>query len=182
MIPILFSTDSALAAFAKQRAQRGVYNGEDNARNRRLIGWCVHLLIVSPIESARIIYTRDVGHHESGWWKNPDYERCFHLSISFCINPTDEPLPFNKKVAERIARAFWGDDARKAWIESPYTPEGKILSVHHYRLFCDPAWSPIIPRKEVYSKEDTPSHWRSFSELHDPSDDVDAPWLKAASI
>ena len=30
-----------------------------------------------------IILTRDVGYHSSGWWKNPDYERCYHLSISF---------------------------------------------------------------------------------------------------
>lgn len=30
-----------------------------------------------------IIFTRDEGAHTCGWWKNPDYERCYHLSISF---------------------------------------------------------------------------------------------------
>lgn len=27
---------------------------------------------------SRLIYTRDVGHHTSGWFKNPDYEQCLH--------------------------------------------------------------------------------------------------------
>lgn len=30
-----------------------------------------------------LVYTRDVGHHSCGWWKNPDYERCYHLSLSW---------------------------------------------------------------------------------------------------
>jgi hypothetical protein len=25
----------------------------------------------------------DIGAHTSGWWKNPDYEACWHLSISY---------------------------------------------------------------------------------------------------
>ena len=25
-----------------------------------------------------IVFTRDIGYHTSGWWKNPDYERCYH--------------------------------------------------------------------------------------------------------
>lgn len=32
---------------------------------------------------AIVIMTRDIGYHTSGWWKNPDYERCFHVSISY---------------------------------------------------------------------------------------------------
>lgn len=177
---MLFRSIDALVLVAKTRARRGLYDGTVNDRNMRLIMLCSHLISVTLIESARLIFTRDVGHHSSGWWKNPDYERCYHLSVSFCVTPTDEPLPFRKPFAEKLARAFFGDDARLCWVEKSYSPEGKICDVHHYRLFCDPSWSPILPRGEVYSKEDTPPNWLSFSELHGAID-VDAPFLTAAS-
>jgi len=179
---IIFNDLGALVPFAKLRAERGLYTGQANDRNMRLMALCRHLLAVTPIESARLIYTRDVGHHESGWWKNPDYERCLHLSISFCVNPTDAPLPFRKSFAEKVARAFFGDDCRKAWIEPPYSPEGKRCDVHHYRVFCDPAWSPILPRGEVYDRTNTPASWKSFSEIHGDQPELQqAPWLLAAS-
>lgn len=179
---ILFTELGALVRFAKLRAQRGTYDGRQDSRNMRIIGQCRHLYSIDPEVSARLIYTRDVGHHSSGWWKNPQYERCLHLSISFCINPTDAPLPFDRREAEKIARAFFEDDARKCWVELPYTPEGKHADVHHYRLFCNEAWQPILPRGEVYSRDDTPADWKSFSEIHGFSPlPEDAPWLKAAS-
>jgi hypothetical protein len=178
----VFQDIGPLVGFAKLRANRGLYDGLVNDRNMRLIKSCSHLLAVSPIESARLIYTRDVGHHSSGWWKNPEYERCLHLSISFCANPSNRPLPFRSKFAEKVARGFFGDDAAKAWIEPPYSAEGKICGVHHYRVFCDAGWNPILPRGEVYSRDNMPSGWRSFSEIHgyEPRPE-DAPFLKAAS-
>lgn len=39
-------------------------------------------------------------------------------------------------------------------------------TVHHYRLFCDKAWKPILPRGEVYSKDWTPADWKSWSDVH----------------
>jgi hypothetical protein len=180
---ILFSTTDALVPFAKRRAMRlACYDGRVTDDNMWLMHRCSHLLAISPIESAAIIFTRDIGHHSSGWWKNPDYERCFHLSISFLVNPTDEPLPFRPKIGERIAKAFYGEDVRKVWCERPYSEEGKIRDVHHYRLFCDPLWTPILPRGEVYRKDETPAGWLSFSELHGVAlEDIEAPWLKATS-
>lgn len=180
--PVLFTDMSALVRFAKLRAKRGVYDGRVDNQNMRLLRTCSHLYSINPEVSARLIYTRDTGHHSSGWWKNPDYERCLHLSISFCVNPTDAPLPFEKGQAQTIAEAFFESDTRKCWVEPPYSPEGKRADVHHYRLFCDQTWSPILPRGEVYNREFTEIGWRSFSELHGytPTQD-DAPWLKATS-
>ena len=37
--------------------------------------------MVHPFRGITIAFTRDVGYHSSGWWKNPDFERCYHLSI-----------------------------------------------------------------------------------------------------
>jgi hypothetical protein len=106
-----------------------------------------------------IIFTRDTGHHTSGWWKNPDYKRCYHLSISF-------PGGRNKNALEKILDSLFGQNKRKLWIEPPYSDIGKSREVWHYRLFCDEHWQPIIPRGEVYSKELTEAGWKSYSELH----------------
>lgn len=86
---------------------------------------------------SQLIYSRDVGHHTSGWFKNPDYERCRHLSISYL------------------------------WTEPPFTEQGKRDGVWHFRVFCDQGWQPLMPRGEVYSRELTERGWRSFSEVRE---------------
>ncbi len=174
----------SLVPFAILRAHRQTYDGTVNDRNMRLMSRCRHVFAINSVTSATLIYTRDVGHHTSGWWKNPDYERCRHLSIAFFAGALSAPLPlpFNRKEAQRIAEAFFREDTRKCWIEPPYSPEGKRADVHHYRLFCDPSWTPMIPRGEVYSREQMPFGWKSFSEIHgwSPTEE-NAPWLKAVS-
>ena len=109
-------------------------------------------------------YTRDVGHHTSGWFKNPDYERCYHLSMSFRPADHDGVKAAIKELSEFVFR----DDVRCAWVESAKTPEGRELGVVHYRVFCNAHWQPLIPRGEVYSAEFTEKGWRSWSEVHGP--------------
>lgn len=112
-----------------------------------------------------LIFTRDAGMHSSGWWKNPDYERCWHLSLSFHDPITGEKGPKDTKLTDEWLDAFYGDDQRYLWAEPPYSPQGKRADVWHYRVFCDPSWSPILPRGEVYTKTFTEKSWLSFSEL-----------------
>ncbi len=175
----LFTSLDALVNFAKLRAERGLYNGKVNEYSRQLIGDCTHWYEDKTRgQRAIIIYTRDVGHHSSGWWKNPDYERCLHLSLSVRDAVTQQPLPRERKLFQEISEAFFRAEARKAWIEGPYSPEGKQSDVWHYRVFCDPSWTPIMPRHEVYSREFTEIGWKSFSEIHGLGlDQVDAPFL-----
>ena len=106
-----------------------------------------------------IIFTRDVGHHTSGWFKNPDYERCYHLSISF-------PGGRNRKKEEYVLKKIFGNNCRFLWCEPPYSLEGKKAEVYHYRLFCNENWEAIMPRGEVYSTQFTELGWKSFSEIH----------------
>jgi hypothetical protein len=163
----------------RRARQRALLRNYDGSEDMELMRHCSHLLSITPRESAAIIYTRDAGHNMGGWWKNPDYERCLHLSISFLENPTDAPLAYNRKIAMRIARAFFGDDTPKAWVEPPVSPRGIIRGVHHYRLFCDAGWRPLMPRGEVYTKDNTPAGWKSFSEIHGWSPTKEnALWLK----
>jgi len=97
-----------------------------------------------------VLFTRDEGMHSGGWWKNPDYERCYHLSISF-------PGGKSKHILHKILAGLFGNNTKWLWEESPYSEAGKQNEVWHYRLFCDASWAPIMPRKEVYSKDFTSS-------------------------
>lgn len=122
----------------------------------------------SPTSTA-LIFTRDTGYHTSGWWKNPDYERCWHLSLSAAPSPLILARPIVRELDRRTrdawARAFFGEDVSKVWVEPPYSPEGKAHDVWHWRLFCDAGWQPILPRGEVYSRELTEAGWMSASEV-----------------
>lgn len=140
-------------ADAKRCAMAGLFDG--TARTKWLLRYCRHEFdwMGSP---TTMILTRDTGHHTGGWWKNPDYERCWHMSCSFLDG-------FTRRRGDALARLIFGDEVRLTWIEGPWSKEGREIGVWHYRLFCDPAWVPIMPRGEVYSRF-MPADWRSFSE------------------
>jgi hypothetical protein len=72
--------DPALVAHARIKAARMVHDGRDSPAAQRYINSCWHYH--RPTLCA-IIFTRESGYHSGGWWKNPDYERCFHLSLRF---------------------------------------------------------------------------------------------------
>jgi len=112
---------------------------------------------------ALIIFSRDSGHHTCGWWKNPDYERCYHLSISF-IDKFYNRKPHKQKTADKIVKMLYGNKSNLIWCEPPYSKAGIENQVWHYRLFCDENWMAIKPRGEVYSKKFTEIGWMSYSE------------------
>ena len=122
-----------------------------------------------------IIFTRDAGHHTSGWFKNPDYERCLHLSISF-HEPFDlsKQAEFSESLAQEWCDCFFGGNTRLIWEESAKSSEGKKVEVRHYRVFCDHNWQPFLPKGEVYSTELTEIGWKSWSEQY-PEDDRKEP-------
>lgn len=116
-----------------------------------------------------LIYSYDEGMHSLGWFKNPDYERCKHLSVHFAesaIIQTESWAPYEKDTADLWLDAFFGQEKRSLWCEPFQRGEG-----FHYRLFCDERWNGIVPHGEVYSKEFTEKGWKSFSELHGGGED-----------
>ena len=161
-----FTSLEALVPFAKLRAKRATFDGRATPENKALINLCRHIWAFNPEEEAVILFTRDVGHNSSGWWKNPDYERCWHLSLSYGDARTNRPIEHQVDRSEAVARAFFGDDIKLCWLEPPYSPDGKLRQVWHYRLFADEGWQPFKPRGEVYSTDWTPAGWRSFSDVH----------------
>ena len=187
MMDFIFSSTDALVPFAKLRAMRGLCDGRVGTASAMLMRACTHQLNLSPEHGAIIIFTRDIGHHTSGWWKNPDYERCWHLSISYRQHhqgphPVDRMLDQDRKASEEIVRAFFGDDATLTWCEPPFSDIGKQGQVWHYRLFCDADWKGFKPRSEVYDKRNTPAGWQSFSDLHGYTPEPeDAPFFARSS-
>lgn len=176
--------DSVISTI-RRRATVGLFDGQDTIQNRYYITrLCSHF---HGLSGTIIIFSRDTGHHSSGWMKNPDYERCLHLSLSFrapledwaidrLANPQVlarlggifELAPFSMKRAQPWVERILSPDHNLAWRESPFTKTGKDLGVTHFRLFCDEAWKPIKPRGEVYSTDFTEKGWRSYSELNQP--------------
>lgn len=156
----------SVASLMRSEAERGVWNGRNDARWARYSYRCQR---VDQDTATTIIFTRDVGHHTSGWWKNPDYERCWHLSLSAApprlILPGQQRAELNAATRDAWVRAFYGENTRIVWYEPAYSAVGKRNEVTHWRLFCDENWQPILPRGEVYSRELTEAGWKSASQV-----------------
>lgn len=164
---------SAVASEMYRRSKHCFYNG---TYDRKVLNHCTGLHAMGDVVTI-LIFTRDIGHHTGGMFRNPDYERCYHLSISFRDAITGEHIPYEKKIAKMWVETFFSqDDLRKLWVESPKSEEGKRNDVWHYRLFCDEQWRGILPRKEVYSEDFTELDWKSFSEIHGEPDPIMAGW------
>lgn len=154
--------DKTLVARMRLTAATGLYNGYPTAYFERCRAYDL-------ATGTHLIFTRDTGYHSSGWWKNPLYERCYHLSLSFRDPESGAFAPFNYRLAARWVETFYGEDKRLVWEEGPYGIDGQgrkvPVEVRHYRLFCDPQWQPILPKGEVYSKQFTEKGWRSWSDV-----------------
>ena len=125
----------------KRMAETGIYEGTPKTRDYLMnCNWFLES------HGAYMIFTRDVGMHSSGMFKNPDYERCYHLSLSFKESITGEPLPKDKKKTDKIVSALFEKHSNLLWCEPPYSKDGIENYVWHYRLFCDEHWQPIKPR------------------------------------
>lgn len=150
-----------LVDFMKVHAMRGFFDGSDSALLKPYFN--LSKQIHEPTGTS-LIFTRDVGMYKSGFLKNPDYDNCHHLSISFWDFTKEQPVAqgYDFKTAEAWVRAFYGKHTRYVWEESA-SPESDI-QVRHYRVFVDPMWFPIIPRKEVYSKDFIEKGWKSWSD------------------
>lgn len=108
-----------------------------------------------------LLLTFDVGYHASGWWRNADYDACWHLSISWPTPGVPGPSfePMTKGEAGFWARLFFGDYVRWLWHEpggnQPDAPpefNRAHRHIEHLRLFVDrPTMQPILPRGEVYT-------------------------------
>jgi hypothetical protein len=151
----------------KATASRYEFDGRASHRNQQIIMICTR---VHDETRTALIYTRDTGHHASGWLRNPDYERCLHLSLSpapplLWTPDTLVEAELDRDLQRMWCEAFFQENLRLVWAESPKSEMGRRVGVWHWRLFCDEHWQPILPRGEVYSSEFTELGWKSASEV-----------------
>lgn len=151
-----------IASFLKRAAATGSYGGILTPAAKRYTDHCT---CVHRPTGTILMLTRDMGMHSSGWWKNPDYERCLHLSLSYRDPKTCKPIERDRKQSRLWIEAVFGPLQTLIWTEPPAFAEGKANDVWHYRVFFSEDWAvPILPRKEVYSKDYTPAGWLSWSD------------------
>lgn len=137
----------------KKYAWTGLFHGTDSIYDKMYLAECRWK--VNELECT-VLFTRDTGHHSCGWWKNPDYELSYHLSVCFFGGK-------DQKAIEKLLDGLYGEHKKWVWVEPPYSDAGKTKEVWHYRLFADENWQPIKPRGEVYTKEFTEAGWKSYS-------------------
>jgi hypothetical protein len=152
-----------MTAFAKTWE----FNGQNTESNMQ---WIILSSRIHHESGSKIIFTRDVDHHLSGWFRNPDYERCWHLSLSpiqpWLIVP-GRTIELDREITKMWCKAFFGPHLHLIWAEGPKSKIGKQAGVWHWRVFADTNWEPIKPRGEVYSSRWTERGWKSASEIFD---------------
>lgn len=116
----------------------------------------------------RLLLTRDRMHHSVGWWRNAEYEYCWHLSISAWasepvpgVSPREagtEPEDLPAAEERYWTFAFFPTHYDKLWHE-PGGTDPRLTTLEkmryrhfsHLRLFLDPdTFEPFIPQGEVY--------------------------------
>ena len=162
--PDVADRDLRMASSMLEAANRGWYTGDPASLTR--FGQRRDLIArTEPELGIRLLLSKDRMHHSVGWWRNAEYEYCWHLSISAWergellqgwapSGPEDIPAE-----EERYwTFAFFPTHFDKLWHEPGgtdprLTPAEKMRHRHfaHLRLFLDPeTFEPVIPEGEVY--------------------------------
>jgi hypothetical protein len=164
--PEIQKGDYELVRQMTAHAQLGWYNGTMET----LQAFGARRVVVGRTEPSlkiSLLLSKDRMHHSVGWWRNAEYEYCWHLSISAwdrseVVMPgrghpgNPEDIPDDE---ERYwSFAFFPEHYDKLWHEPGgtdprLTPAEKMRHRHfaHLRLFLDPeTFEPFIPQGEVY--------------------------------
>lgn len=96
----------------KNQSEKGIWNGKD------ITDYFQECRFFIPRFNCTLIFTKETGYHSSGWWKNPDFERCYHLSISFKEGR-------NESILKKILISVFGNNLKNLLVEAPYSSEGK---------------------------------------------------------
>ncbi len=160
----------SIARQLRSKARTGWYTG-DVPSLQRFGGVRDVVAVTTPELMVRLLLTRDRMHHSVGWWRNAEYEVCWHLSLSACDRLEHaagrvthyEELPRDE--VRYWSQLIFGEHVDKLWNEPGGTdprltrPEARRNAlIWHLRLFLDPEildgrgqpYVPFIPTGEVY--------------------------------
>jgi hypothetical protein len=121
-----------------------------------------------PEMRTNLLLTFDSGYHVSGWWRNADYDSCWHLSlswptpgVSWLTDPNQKPSYEEIPKAEvdfwlalyfdSFSRWVWHEPGGAARDRRDAQGVSSYKNIQHFRLFVDkPTMQPILPVGEVY--------------------------------
>lgn len=115
--------------------------------------------LTEPGRPTSVMLSFDQGTHASGWWRNSEYDSCYHLSV---CHPTATAIEACSDAEVRAwARAAFPHHYQWTWTERPLSAGAaeqstvrcgveRVPNVAHVRLFTDQAGQPILPMGEVY--------------------------------
>lgn len=163
----------AIARRMRAWARRGWYIG-DEASLQKYGAREVLPSIAEPEVLISLLLSRDRMHHSVGWWRNAEYEYCWHLSLSAIERgeyyrverlarltgrrqkPSFEEMP--RADLDLWSRLIFGEHIDKLWNE-PGGTDPRLTAderhrravLWHLRLFLNPVtMEPFIPKGEVY--------------------------------
>lgn len=159
--PEISEQDRRLTKAMLRQANRDWYTGDEVS----LVRFSARRDLVARTErelEIRLLLTKDRMHHSVGWWRNAEYEYCWHLSISAWdrsrLGRHAEPEDVPDAEERYWSHAVFPEHFDKLWHEPGgtdprLTPAEKMCHRHfvHQRLFLDPeTFQPFIPKGEVY--------------------------------
>lgn len=128
--------------------------------------------VTTPELLVRLLLSRDKMHHSVGWWRNAEYEFCWHLSLSAVdrsvVTSGQQPTGYEELPHDEVrywARLIFGEHIDKLWNEPggtdprlTRTEKRRNALIWHLRLFLEPEildrrgepHVPFVPRGEVY--------------------------------
>jgi hypothetical protein len=165
--------DMAIARAMRFKARRGWYTG-DEASLQAFGARQITPAATEPELTMSLTLSRDRMHHSVGWWRNAEYEYCWHLSVAAKAVPFPPSqtmwasVDFDWIPRDEVrywSHAIFGEHVDKLWFEpggtDPRLTRQEALThakFWHMRLFLDPELLdargephvPFIPAGEVY--------------------------------
>lgn len=160
----------SIARQLRGKARSGWYTGDVPTLEQ--FGGKRHVVAVTTPELVvTLLLSRDKMHHSVGWWRNAEYEFCWHLSLSAVDRlefAAGQPTHYEELPRGEVrywARLVFGENVDKLWNEPGGTDPRLTRSesrrnalIWHLRLFLDPEildargepHVAFIPSGEVY--------------------------------
>lgn len=171
VLPEIRAVDLEVGRQLRRKALSGWYLG-DEVTLGMYSGRHVGVARTTPELVVSLLLSRDRMHHSVGWWRNAEYEYCWHMSIccwdtkrynrEYAKPPEQRKEPAHEEIPDAELR-YWafiifGELVKYLWHEpggtDPRLSREEALdrkNMVHLRMFMNPlTMRPFIPTGEVY--------------------------------
>jgi hypothetical protein len=106
-------TKPSIVEQMKTRAElfKGRFPSRSDAEGLAIVNACL-AQYEQPGLITTLIYTIDDGMHSIGWWKNPEFARCWHLSVAYWY-PDQTVAPKQEKASLEWIELFFRENEKQ---------------------------------------------------------------------